>query len=67
MRSCEQVCEIDEKYGVLDYSIKSKSRKLPELDRAYWQACNDLTVWTNVRVGNALLLEYDLDEDARLK
>ena len=23
-------------------------------------------MWTNVRIGNSLLLEYELDEDARL-
>ena len=66
LRFCEQICEIDNKYGVLDFSIKAKSRTPHDIDIAYWQSRNELAVWSNIKIGNSLLLEYEIDEDARL-
>ena len=66
MRVHERVCEIDERYSIVDFSLKSKSRSSKDMDGAYFAARNDLTVWTNVREGNSLLLEYNPDEDNRL-
>lgn len=36
------------------------------MDQAYFNSRNDLTIWTNVRDGNSLLLEYNPDEENRL-
>ena len=66
VRSVEKTCEIDDKFGVLDFSIKSKNRKLNETDLNFFDYKDDLTVWANCRIGNSLLLEYDLDEDSRI-
>ena len=67
VRVHERVCELDERFGVLDFTIKARSRNSKDIEHAYFQAHNDLTVWTNVRDGNTLLLEYNPDEDNRLQ
>ena len=67
MRVHERVCEINDQYAVLDFSIKAKSRHCRDIDQAYFQARHDLSVWTNVRDGNSLLLELSHDEDNRVR
>ena len=66
MRVHERVCEIDDRFGIMDFSLKAKSRHSKDIDSAYAQARADASVWTNVRDGNTLLLEYNQDEDNRL-
>ena len=67
MRTHERVCEIDDRFSVVDFSIKAKSRHCNDMDQAYFQTRNDLSMWTNVRDGNSLLLEYNPEEDNRLQ
>ena len=67
VRQCEEMCKIDEAFSLIDYSIKAPSRLSEDLDRAYFDARQDLTVWSNVKEGNTLLLEHNMDEDGRLK
>jgi len=66
-RQHERVCEIDPKFGILDFSLKANSRKSKDVDNSYFLARNNLEIWTNVKEGNTLLLEYNPDEDNRLK
>lgn len=66
VRVHERVCEINDKYGVMDFSLKAKSRHSKDIDNAYFSARNDHSIWQNVRDGNTLLLEYNPDEDNRL-
>lgn len=67
MRSHERVCELEDKFSVVDFSLKAKSRQCKDLDSAYSQQRQDLSVWTNVREGNSLLLEHNQDEDNRVQ
>lgn len=67
VRVHERVCEINDTYGVMDFSLKAKSRHSKDIDNAYYSARNDLSVWNNVRDGNTLLLEYNPEEDNRLQ
>mmetsp|Transcript_27683 Transcript_27683/g.36964 ORF Transcript_27683/g.36964 Transcript_27683/m.36964 type:complete len:105 (+) Transcript_27683:375-689(+) len=67
MRVHERVCEIDDRYSVVDYSLKAKSRHCKDIDRAYFSTRNDLSILSNVRDGNSLLLEYNAEEDNRLQ
>ena len=67
MRSIEEICKLDDLFSLLDFNIKSNSRQSIDQDRAYFEARQDTTVWANVREGNTLLLEYEPDEDGRLK
>ena len=66
VRVHERACEINDRFGVMDFSLKAKSRHAKDIDNAYYAARNDLTIWNNVRDGNTLLLEYNPDEDNRL-
>jgi hypothetical protein len=66
VRVHERVCEINDRFGVMDFSLKAKSRHSKDIDNAYFSARNDLSIWNNVRDGNTLLLEYNPDEDNRL-
>ena len=66
LRVHERVCELDDKYSVVDYSLRAKSRHCKDIDNAYFKSSGDLSTWMNVRDGNSLLLEYNADEDNRL-
>ncbi len=67
MRSHERVCELDDKFSVVDFSLKAKSRQCRDADSAYFDQRQDLSIWTNVREGNSLLLEHNLDEGNRVQ
>ena len=67
VRVHERVCEINDRFGVMDFSLKAKSRHSKDIENAYYAARNDLSIWNNVRDGNTLLLEYNPDEDNRLQ
>lgn len=67
LRQVEQISELDEKFSILDFTLKAKSRSQRDVDHAFFQARHDLAVWANAKEGNALLLEYDLAAEARLE
>lgn len=62
VRSCEEICKINEAFSLIDYSIKAGSRQSEDLDRAYFDVRQDPTVWANVKEGNTILLEYNTDD-----
>ena len=66
MRTHERGCEIQDNFGIMDFSLKAKSRQCKDTDQAYFQQRQDSTVWTNVREGNSLLVEHNPDEDNRV-
>ena len=58
VRVHERACELDERYAILDFSLRSKTRHSKEIDNSYYLARNDPSIWNNVRDGNTLLIEY---------
>ena len=47
---------------MIDFSIRATSGLTEDVERAYFEARQDLTVWANIREGNTLLLEKSEDE-----
>lgn len=66
VRAIEEDCKIDANFSLLDFNIKSQSRRTIDQDRAYFGARQDTTVWANIKEGNTLLLEYEPEEDGAM-
>ena len=57
-RQHERVCEIDDKYSIIDFSLKANSRSCRDVEKAYYQARNQTETWPNIKEGNSLILEH---------
>ena len=62
MRVHERVCETNDQFSIVDFSLKAKSRHCKHNDYAYFFARNDLSIWSNIRDGNSLLVKYAEDD-----
>ena len=62
VRQCEEECKFNDNFSLIDFSIRATSGLTDDVERAYFEARQDLTVWANIREGNTLLLEKSEDE-----
>ena len=62
VRQCEEEVKIDSDFNLIDFSIKASSSLANDIERAYFESREDLTVWANIKEGNTILLENSEDE-----
>lgn len=62
VRQCEEEVKIDSNFNLIDFSIKATSSLADDIERAYFESREDLTVWANIKEGNTILLENSEDE-----
>ena len=62
VRQCEEECKFNDNFSLIDFSIRATSGLTDDVERAYFEARQDLTVWANIREGNTLLIEKSEDE-----
>ena len=56
VRQCEEECKFNDDFSLIDFSIRATSSLTEDVERAYFEARQDLTVYANIREGNTLLI-----------
>ena len=67
VRLHERSCELDARFGILDFSLKVKTRDCKDIDQAFFGARKSSQTWTNIKDGNTMLIELNQDEDNRIQ